>query len=361
MKEMLSQEKEAPRLIQQGELIEGKIIKISKNAILIDLSPLGTGIIYGGELKEDKNLIKELKVGQSVSALVKEPENEEGYIELSLREAYLEKAWSELKEKKENNKTIEVKVTGANRGGLVIRVSGIIGFLPVSQLSSENYPRVEGGDKNKILAHLNNFIGKEIEVKIIAFDQKSEKLIVSEKATKAEQKKESLKKYQKGDVVEGIVTALTDFGAFIKLDDEIEGLAHISELGWQIIEHPSKILKEKERIKAQVIDIQNNQITLSLKALKEDPWQKIDKKYQTGQTIKGKVTKFSPYGAFVQIDKDIQGLAHVSEFSKQNQLMEQVLKLGQSYNFEILSLTPQTHRMSLGLTKKKSQDQQKQE
>jgi len=349
MKELLAKKGEAPRLPQLGDVVEGRIIKISKNALILDLGPSGTGIVYGGELKENKEVLKELKAGQTVSALVLEPENEDGYVELSLKEASLEKAWTTLKAKKQSGQTVKVKIIEANRGGLVIEFSSLVGFLPVSQLSNQNYPRVEGGDKGKILNHLNKFVGKEMEVKIIGLDQKADKLIVSEKALEEKKIKENLENYKKGDLVEGIITALTNFGAFIKFDDNLEGLAHISELDWQIIDHPSQILQENEKIKAKIIDIQEGQISLSLKALKEDPWQKIKEKYQNGQIVKGKVTKFSPFGAFVQIEKEIHGLAHISEFSKQNKQMEEVLKLGRSYDFEILSLAPKDHKMSLAL------------
>ena len=182
MKELLAKDKQTPHLPQSGDLIEGQIIKISKNALIIDLGPLGTGIVYGGELREDKDMLKELTIGQNVSALVLEMENEDGYVELSLKEAGLEKAWLTLREKKQADQTITTKVIEANRGGLIIKTGSLIGFLPVSQLSNENYPQVEGGDKDKILSELNKFVGQEMKVKIIDLDQKTDKLIVSEKA-----------------------------------------------------------------------------------------------------------------------------------------------------------------------------------
>ncbi len=181
MKDLINKDKQGPILPQVGDLIEGKIIKIGKSAIILDLGPLGTGIIYGGEIKEDKGALKELSIGQTISALVLELENEDGYVELSLREANLEKTWLELKEKRKAGQSITVRVADANRGGLVIRLSNLIGFLPVSQLSAKNYPKVEGGDKEKILEQLNKFVGQEMEVKILDLDQKTSKLIVSEK------------------------------------------------------------------------------------------------------------------------------------------------------------------------------------
>ncbi|MFC1700708.1 30S ribosomal protein S1 [Patescibacteria group bacterium] len=337
---------------QAGEMIEGKIIKKSNNSVIIDLGPIGTGVIYGGELKEIKGVFKSLKVGQTISGIITDPENEDGYVELSIKEANLEKSWNDLKQKQQDDETIEVRINEANRGGLVIEAMGIIGFLPVSQLSIKNYPRVEGGDKNKILTELNKFIGKEIKVKIISLDQKREKLIVSEKAIEEKEIKESLKNYEKGDIVEGTVSGLTNFGAFIKFGDNLEGLIHISEIDWQLIDHPSQIIKENEKIKAQIININGKQVFLSLKALKQDPWNEIEKKYKNGQIIEGTVTKLNSFGALVRIaDDKIYGLSHISEFSKQNQQMENVLKVNQSYDFEILSLEPQSHKMFLALKK----------
>ncbi len=351
MKNVLLKEKELPRLPQEGDLIEGKIIKLSKTAIILELGPLGTGIIYGGEWKDNRNVIKNLKLGDTISALVLSQENDDGYVELSIKEATLEKTWSDLKEKKQSNETIPVRVIEANRGGLVIDYSGMIGFLPVSQLSAENYPKVEGGDRNKILKELSKFIGTELKAKIISLDRKDEKLIVSEKATQEKKLRENLENYKKGDIIEGTVSALTNFGAFIRIDDNLEGMVHISELDWKIIDHPNQILKENEKVKAQIIDIQNGQISLSIKILKKDPWENIEKKYQTGQTVDGKVIKITPTGAFIQIKNGIHGLVHATEFTKQGEQIESELKLEESYNFEILSLNPQMHKMSLSLTK----------
>lgn len=351
IKELL---KESPQMPQAGDLVEGKIIKISSASIVLDLGSFGTGIIYGGEIKENREIFKNLKVGDTLSGLVLDPENDEGFVELSLQKATVEKTWSELKDKKQSGEPIAVRVTEANRGGLIVKFSSIVGFLPVSQLSMENYPRVEGGDKSKILNHLNQFIGKELKVKIISLNQKDNKLIVSEKALSQKKTKESLEKYKEGDVVEGIVTSLTNFGAFIKFDEGLEGLAHISELDWQIIDHPNQVVKENEKVKAQIVNIQDGQISLSLKALKQDPWQNIESEYQDGQIISGQVTKFSPSGAIIKIGDKIHGLVHISEFSKQNQPMEQILKLGGQYDFRIVSLTPKTHKMSLALTKENS-------
>jgi small subunit ribosomal protein S1 len=351
-----------------GEIIQGKIISKGKASVFLDLGKWGTGIIYGKEFYEAKNKLKNLKIGDSVFAKITDLENEEGYIELSLSKAGKELAWETLKQKKEKAESLFVKILGANKGGLLSEVSGIPAFLPVSQLSPENYPKVEGGDNQKILSALQKFIGKELEVKVFDLDPKEEKLILSERAKETEKIKEGLKNYKIGDVVEGEITGVVDFGAFMKFPaapliktttdkkvikerrTELEGLIHISELDWQLIEDPSEIIKVGQKVKAKIIDISNDKVSLSLKALKKDPWKDIEKKYKKGDIIKGKVTKFNPFGAFVQISPKIQGLCHISEFTSQKK-MEENLKIGGEYDFQILSIESKEHRMSLKLVK----------
>jgi len=205
-----------------------------------------------------------------------------------------------------------------------------------------------------------------MKVKIFDFDQKEEKLILSEKAKETEKLKEILKNYKVGNIVEAEITGIADFGAFVKfLPSEalpcqqaglakkdsvgpIEGLIHISELDWQLIEDPSEIVKVGQKVKAKIIDISNGKASLSLKALKKDPWKDIEKKYKKDDAANGKVIKFNPFGAFVQISPKIQGLCHVSEFGSQKK-MEEVLKIGEKYDFQILSIEPAEHRMSLRL------------
>lgn len=335
-----------------GEIIEGKIISKGRSVLFLDLGKLGTGIIYGKEFQEAKDTLKNLKIGDNIFAKIIELEDEEGYIELSVSQAGMELAWEALIQKKERGESLIIKILGANKGGLLTEISGISGFLPVSQLSSEHYPRVEGGDLTRILRELQKFIGKEMEVQIFDLDSKTGKLILSEKATKTERIKEILKNYKVGEVVEGEITGLTDFGAFIKFGKEgLEGLIHISELDWQLIEDPAEIVKVGEKVKAKIIEISGDKVSLSLKALKKDPWKDIEKKYKKGDIISGKVTKFNLFGAFVKISPKIQGLCHISEFGSKSK-MEEILKIGKKYNFQILSIDPAEHRMSLKLVSK---------
>jgi len=337
---------------QVGRIVEGKIINKGRSAIYLDLGALGTGIIYGREYQEAKDELKKLKKGDAVFAKIVDLENEDGYIELSLSQASNELTWEWLQEKKDKNEIIEVKILGANKGGLLAEVSGIPGFLPVSQLMPEHYPRVEKGETSKILQELQKFVGKDFEVKIFDLDPKQEKLILSEKAKENEKIKEILKGYKVGDVVTGEITGITDFGVFIKFGDKgLEGLIHISELDWQLIEDPADVVKTGEKVKAKIISIVDDKVSLSLKALKKDPWEGIEKKYKKGDMVEGKVTKFNPFGAFVQLTPKIQGLCHISEFGTKTK-MEEKLKIGKKYNFQILSIEPKEHRMSLKLVEK---------
>ena len=345
---------------QTDEVVEGKIAEIGKNSIFVDLGPMGIGIIYGREIKGSRQLFKELKTGDKISAVVTEPENENGYVELSVKKAFREQAWQELAEAKKEEQIISVKITAANRGGLIANINGISGFLPVSQLSTENYPRVEEGDKNKILQHLNKFVNREMKVRVLDLNPGEEKLIVSEKATEEKKLKETLARYKVGDVVEGEISGVVDFGAFIKFSpakespddatETLEGLIHISELDWQLIENPRDIIKVGDRVEAKIIGIDNNRLSLSLKALKEDPWKNAAKKYKKGQKIKGEVTKLNPFGAFVKVDKNIQGLAHISEFDNDPKKIQEMMEVGQKYEFEIASIEPNEHKMALSLS-----------
>jgi small subunit ribosomal protein S1 len=334
-----------------GEIVEGKVIGKERQALFLDLGALGTGIIYGREFQEAKEELKNLKIGDSIFTKIVDLENELGYIELSVSQASNELIWDGLKQKKEKGEIIAVKISGANRGGLLTEISGISAFLPVSQLLPEHYPRVEGGESSKILKELQKFVGKTLEVKIFDLSSKEKKLILSEKVKEAEKIKEVLKKYKVGQVVEGEITGITDFGVFLKfgtLPTVLEGLIHISELDWAIVADPSEIVKVGEKLRAKIIDISNDKVSLSLKALKKDPWQDIEKKYKKGDIISGKVTKFNPFGAFVQITPKIQGLCHISEFGTKTRMIER-LKISKKYDFQILSIDPKEHRMTLKL------------
>lgn len=349
---------EPSTMLQIGATIEGKVVARDRSSLFIDLGISGTGIIYGREFYAAKNVIKNLEVGDKVYAKIVELENDEGYRELSLKDATKDISWARLKEMRDSGEVINVKITGVNKGGLLASLEGMQAFLPVSQLAPENYPRVADADKQKILKELQKFIGRTMEVKVLDLLAEENKLILSEKAKSEEKMKAILKDYKKGDVVEGEITGIADFGAFIKFPlpaqahgEQIEGLIHISELDWQLVENPSEVVKVGETVKVQIIDINNNQVFLSLKSLKQNPWEKIEKEFKKGDVIKGKVTKFSAFGAFVEIAPKIRGLCHISEFASKEE-MEKQLELEKSYDFQVLLIEPREHRMSLKLIAK---------
>jgi len=351
-----------------GDLVEGTVIGIGRSAVYFDLGPQGTGIIYGREFLEEKAALKEVTPGEKIVAKIVYLENDEGYIELSLREAGRELTWDKLKEKKEKEEVFKVKIIGANKGGLLANLHGTQAFLPVSQLAQEHYPRVEDGDSSKILRALQAFIGQELELQIFDLDPREGKVILSERSGERAKLKEQLARFQVGDVVEGEITGVVDFGAFIKFpiglpaqagkadEESIEGLIHISEIDWQIIEDPAQILKVGDKVKAKIVDLSQGRASLSLKALKEDPWREAEKKYSKLDIVKGKVTKLNPFGAFVEIEEKIQGLCHISEFGTKAK-MEEVLKPGETYAFQILELNPAEHRMSLHLATESASQQ----
>lgn len=351
--------KDASSPLQIGATIEGKIVARDRSSLFVDLGIYGTGIIFGREFYHAKDVIKSLETGDKVYAKITELENDEGYVELSLRDATKEISWQKLEKIKNSGEILNVKITGVNKGGLLTTLDGIQAFLPVSQLAPEHYPRVADADKQKILKELHKFVGKTMEVKILDLLAQENKLILSEKAKSEEKLKEILKDFKKGDTIEGEITGIADFGAFIKFplpaeelskSSQIEGLIHISELDWQLVENPVEVVKVGEIVKAKIIDINNNQVFLSLKALKQNPWEEIEKQYKKGDTIKGKVTKHSAFGAFVEIMPKIRGLCHISEFSSKEE-MEKSLKIGESYDFQILLIESKEHRMSLKLAK----------
>jgi small subunit ribosomal protein S1 len=348
-----------------GDTIIGTVLEVSSSEIYLDLGPFGTGLVLGKEIKDGMGTNK-LKIGDKVSATVTDLENEEGYIELSIREASYEKAWEDIEQKRDAGDKVKTKVISANKGGLLIEINGIAGFLPVSQLSSKNYPRVEDGDKNKILNLLKKLVGKELEVCVLDTDREAEKLIASEKAAQSDRDKETISNFKLGDVISGEISGVVDFGAFVKFSpkndegevnerEKVEGLVHISELAWQLIENPRTIVKVGDKVEAKIIGIDNDKISLSIRALQADPWTEATNKYKVGDVVIGKVHKINHFGAFVYLDNDIHGLAHISEMldTHPGKNIHDLIKTGDDYSWKILSIEPREHRMGLTLVSDK--------
>lgn len=338
------------KIPQVGDTVVGKILTASKAEVRLDIGGVMTGIVRGRELYFEASEFSHLKPGTEIEATVIDAENEFGELELSFRHAGQEKTWQALVEAYEKKQPIKVKISAANRGGLLVMHAQVPAFLPVSQLSPENYPRVAGGDKTKILEKLKSLVGQETEVKIITLDRKDEKLVVSEKDAWQEKQKDFISQYKVGDTVEGRIIAVTGFGVFVNFGGNLEGLIHISELAWQRIEDPSEIYKVGDMIKAQVINIEGAKIFLSAKKLLSDPWAEVAKRYEVGQTVTGSILKVNPFGLFVELDADIHGLAHVSQLGLvTGQKIEDIFKSGDKQDFEIISLDINEHRLGLAM------------
>ena len=333
-------------------LIEGPVINIKKSSVYIDLAPFGTGIIYGREFINARDIIKKINVGDLIKAKVVDTKNEEGYIELSLKEAKQALIWGEAEKHIKEKTILELPVKEANKGGLIIEWQGIAGFLPASQLRGDNYPRVEDSDKDKILVELKKLVGKKIPVMIITAIPKEGKLIFSEKENNSEERKETLLKYTVGDAVDCEVSGLVDFGVFLKIEEGLEGLVHISELDWGLVEDPRTLFKVGDKVKAQVIEVKDGKISLSIKALKENPWAEFEGKIKKGDIVSGVVIKFNKHGALVSIKQGVAGLCHQSTVGGEDKLREK-LSLGKNYNFQVTLFEPKNQRMTLVLLEEK--------
>jgi small subunit ribosomal protein S1 len=327
-------------------LVEGPVIMIKKSSVFVDLSPFGTGIIYGREFINAKDIIKKISLGDIIKAKVVDAENEDGYVELSLREAKQALIWSEAEKAIKGKTVMSLEVKDANKGGLILEWQGIQGFLPASQLKTEHYPRVLDSDKDKILKELKKLVGEKISVTIISTLPKEGKLIFSEKDNNPEEKKEILSKYNVGDELTCTVAGIVDFGMFLKIEEGLEGLVHISELDWGLVEDPHTLFKVGDQVQAKIIEIKDGKISLSIKALKENPWKEFEGKLKKGDIIEGVVIKYNKHGALVSIKEGVAGLVHNSTFPSESKLREK-LELGKKYNFQITLFEPKNHKMTL--------------
>lgn len=348
---------ETPTPPRGGDLVEGPVIGVEKTRVYVDLHPFGTGIIYGREFNNTRDIIKNINIGDSIAAKVVEAEGIDGYTELSLREARQALIWAEVEEFIKHKTTLELEVTDANKGGLILDCKSIPGFLPASQLKPEHYPRVEDGDKMKILEELKSLVGTKLSVSVLSASPKEGKLIFTEKKQDTQEKEEKLDKYEVGEIVEGEVSGMVDFGVFVKLEEGLEGLVHISEIDWSLVEDPRELYEIGTKVKVQVIEIKDGKISLSIKALKENPWIEAAKKYKKGDSVEGVIIKYNRHGALASIEEGIAGLVHVSEFESEEELRN-TLELGKSYPFTITLFDPQEQRMALSYRSKQTDSQE---
>jgi small subunit ribosomal protein S1 len=335
--------------IKTGDVITVKVVTSKKNKVWLDLGPHGLGLIS----RKDLLLGQVLKEGDEIEASVVEPYSDKGFSVLSMRKAGVEGSWDELSKLVEKGEILTVNILDANRGGLIVEYQGNRGFMPVSQLSSEHYPKLNKEDAGEIISHLKKLVGTNIQAVIITADKLSSKLIFSEREVNKIKLSSKLKDLKIGELVDCMVTGVTDFGIFVDIDG-IEGMAHISELSWQRIDHPSSIAKIGDKLKLMVLNIDQDRLSLSLKKTQEDPWLAEISKLKIGDIVKGSVTRITPFGAFVQISPSVEALVHISEVSGDSDdrsATEEVFKLGEKADFEVLEINTESRRIALGMAK----------
>jgi small subunit ribosomal protein S1 len=331
---------------QIGDLVEGPVMAIDKSSVYVNLAPFGTGIIYGREFIVARDIIKKINIGDVIAAKIVDNSHKEGYYELSLKEARQALIWSEAEVAIKERKTLELLVKEANKGGLLIEWQGILGFLPASQLKADHYPHVSDGDKDRILDELKKLVGTRLNVSIITADPKEGKLIFTEKNSENKEKEKIVSKYELGNEVSGTVTGVVDFGVFVKLEEGLEGLVHISEIDWGLVDDPRNFVKVGQKIKAKIIEIKDGKISLSIKQLRPNPWLEASKKYKKDMTVSGVIIKFNKHGALASIEEGVAGLVHLSEFGSEEKL-KKTLELGKTYNFKIAIFDPKEQKMAL--------------
>ncbi|MGE5298709.1 MAG: 30S ribosomal protein S1 [Acidobacteriota bacterium] len=331
-----------------GEVITGRVLTVRKHEVLIDLGAQGVGFVPRREV----GFSRQLNEGDEVTASVVDTELDNGYSLLSLRKAAKDRGWEEVQAKMDAAEIIEVAPYDANRGGMLVEYEGVRGFLPVSQLSAEHYPRVGSADKDEILARLNALVGQTLKVRILDCDRKANKLIFSEKEAIKDGLAARFETLKVGDTVSGVVTGVVDFGAFVNVDG-IEGLVHISEISWERVNNPSDYVKVGQTIEAKIISIDKERLSLSMKQLTQDPWLDEVDKFKKGDKVEGTVTRITPFGAFVQISPAVEALVHISELGGGNDVdPEKVFTLNERKEFIILDIDKESRKISLSLADK---------
>lgn len=347
MDELLKENDGLSKKIIAGDTVKGKVLSVKKHEILIDLGSQGVGLVP----RKEASFARNLNVGDEVSASVIEAEMDDGYVLLSLRKAVKDKGWDEIIAKLESSETVDVVPFDANRGGLLVEYEGIRGFLPVSQLSAEHYPRVGSADKDEILQRLNSLVGKTMKARILDASKKDNKLILSEKEAIKDGLAKRFAELNVGDIVKGVVTGVVDFGVFVNVDG-IEGLVHISEISWERVSNPSDYVKVGDQIEAKIIAIDKERLSLSVKQLTEDPWISEVESLKKGSKVEGTITRITPFGAFVQISPAVEALVHVSELGEGSDVdPEKIFILNERKEFKVLDIDKEGRKISLSITK----------
>ncbi len=350
MDELLAKTGYSLKIPKRGDVIKGLVTEVHKRMVLVDVGAKTEGLVIDKEAEAAAGLIETLKPGDEIEVFVKNPENDQGQILLSLRQAADDKRWELFQEWLETNKTVEIKGLETNKGGLIVLVDGMRGFVPASQFSQE------------YLGRMDKLVDKSFKAQAIEVDREQNRLIFSEKvvseAGEIAKKDQALKHVKVGDVLEGIVSGIMPFGVFVTIridigesNDEseqgkLEGLIHISEISWEKVDDPNKHYKVGDKVEVQVIGIEEDtgKLNLSVKRLKNDPWKEIEKGYAEGTQHKGKVIRLAPFGVFVNFEPGIDGLIHISKMPAGKEF-----KVGEEVDVYVEMLNKNERRMSLGM------------
>ena len=331
-----------------GQTVKGTVIDANSSRILIDLPGGTTGIITKKEATGYGVTTDDIEAGSTIEALVINPENEQGLVALSLRRASQESVWAELNLSMDEERIIKVKITEANKGGLIASYKGIRAFLPVSQLTPLNYPRVDGAEAGEILRKLSEHVGKEFAVRVINVDRESGKLIVSEKAAHEEARKETLKNIQAGDIVKGVVSGVVKFGIFVTFGG-VEGLVHLSELDWGHVSNPAKIYSLGDKVEVVILSVDGDKLALSIKRLTDDPWKKKVAEYKEGEKVSGKIVRWNSAGVFIEVKPEVMGCFSLEQFGVENH-SDLEIKEGEEMTGIIEKVNFESHRLDLKKT-----------
>jgi small subunit ribosomal protein S1 len=336
--------------LRRGELVEGTVVLVDREEILVDIGGKMEAVIATGELQNERGEMA-LQRGDHVSAVVIVPENSDGRPVISINRARAEIGWRDLQIKKDNEEVVTGEVVDHNKGGLIVSVDGVRGFVPLSQIVELR----RGGSEEEVEEKLRSMRGQTLYLKVIEMNRRRNRLILSERAAaqerRSQQKDRLLSELQAGEVRHGRVSSLTDFGAFVDLGGA-DGLIHLSELSWGQVQHPSQVLRVGQEIDVRVVgvDRENKKIALSLKQVEENPWTRIESKYHVGDTVPAKITKLAQFGAFAELEPGVEGLVHISELSDERITHpKQVVREGEDVQLRIIKIDPQRHRLGLSL------------
>jgi len=353
MQRLLDAQEGQFKTIKRGDVVEGQIVHMDADEILVDIGLKSEGVLNTKELSSTGyGSLGELNVGDNVLVYVMQPETPEGHAVVSIKRARQERQWRVAQEQYERGELLEAEVIDHNKGGLIVNLEGIRGFVPISQIL--NLKREDNADSAETQNKLQTMVGKALQLKIIEINRNRNRLILSERLAvqewRARRREELLNELEVGEIRQGTVSNLANFGAFVDLGGA-DGLVHISQLAWSRVNHPSEVLKVGQKVEVQVlsVDKERKKIALSIKRAEVDPWTTVEQRYEVGQLVQGTITKIAPFGAFARIEDGVEGLIHLSELPAGTQDPKNALQEGQEVTVRIVRIEPERRRLGLSI------------